>query len=81
MRELNTLRDQFVELNKKKERLSAERDELKADNDDLRKVVYDIKDHVKDTELKMLYLIKDDNKLEEDYDRILKEGHPTEALK
>lgn len=40
----------------------------------------DLEDHAMDTELKMVTLIETSNKLEEDYERLLKEGHLTKTL-
>lgn len=53
---------------------------MNIDSDALRKVMDDLQGHAKDMHDKMMNLIDVGKKLEEDYDRIMRKGHLTEAL-
>lgn len=56
--------------------LLKERVKLKEDNEALRKAMDGLQDHVENMHAKMMNLMDTDKKLEEDYERIMREGPP-----
>lgn len=80
--ELKVLKSQCSELTDLRDKLLKERVELKEDNEALQKAIDDLQAHAKDMHAKMMNLMDAGKKLEEDYERIMRECPPlTEALK